>query len=535
MTVKKLICALLCLLMLSLAGCRENNTESSSSALPPVIQTAAKNSIELLFCYSDTFNPYTATTDINRTLCKLMFDPLIKLDNSFEPVYCLASSAQMSGNTCTVTLKNAVFSDGSAISASDVVYSYNLAKASTTAYASQLYEVSSAVARDNLTVVFNLTRNDPYFINLLDFPIIKSGSDKITDADGVIQPPIGSGRYIPSADRRTLIQNSKYHGSKGEITEIKLTDAPDADSVSHYVEVGTADLYYTDLADGNIVRMSGKKADINLNHLVFIGINDAYEPLSSKDIRYAISSALDRKAIVQSAFYNNALPATGFFSPAFEEVKSVQTLSETSNLEIALENLGRIGYNSKSAEGYMVNSSGKYPSFTLLVNKENHSRLLAANLIAKQLKAAGIDIRVIEKSYADYTAALSSGNFQLYLGEVKLLNNMDMSGLVIPGGSAAYGVGANAVADGTEAPADDTSAEEAEQTPTALSCKDMIDGFYAGNKTVTDVAGTLLTEMPQIPVCYRLGLLFYSSDIENGVEASVSDIYFSIERYTFKK
>ena len=45
----------------------------------------------------------------------------------------------------------------------------------------------------------------------------------------------------------------------------------------------------------------------------------------------------------------------------------------------------------------------------------------------------GISVRVAEKSFADYTAALSSGNFQLYLAEVAITPNMDISSLVTEG------------------------------------------------------------------------------------------------------
>lgn len=43
-------------------------------------------------------------------------------------------------------------------------------------------------------MVIKLGRADPYFANVLDFPIIKRNSDKITDSDGVTHPPIGCGR-----------------------------------------------------------------------------------------------------------------------------------------------------------------------------------------------------------------------------------------------------------------------------------------------------------------------------------------------------
>ena len=526
---KRLICLILCIcIAITLSACRSSNTSSDSSDYTQTDNDSNAFKASLLYSYSDSFNPYSATTQINRQLCKLLFDPLIKLDNNFEVVHCLAQSATLSQKSCTVVLKNVNFTDGSRVTADDVAYSFNLAKSSNTVYASQLYEVSSVTVADTVTVIFNLTRFDPCFINLLDFPIIKSGSVGITDSDGVEIPPIGCGRYTVNDDKTKLIFNDMYYGNKGEIKTINLINAPDSESVSHHVEVGATSIYYADLSDGNIVRMSGKKTEINLNSLVYIGINSSYGDLTGKNMRYAISSALNRTDICQQAFYNNAKPATGFLSPDLKAVSHVQSIDKKSNTQITIENLEEIGYNSLDGNGYRINSAGKHPIYSLLVNSDNNSKLSCANVIASQLKSAGIEIRVVAKHYSEYIADLQSGNFQLYLGEINILNNMDISNLVIAGGLAAYGVGLE--------PQDvDENGNIAPNTVSPV--QNVISGYYSAdsNVTLSDVASTVLTEMPQIPVCFRLGLLFYNSNILSGVVASQSDIYFSIESYVCTK
>lgn len=522
MNLKKALCWLmLVFILLSICGCDKQIDSNNSSESVTSETEISDKTINLLYCYSDSFNPYTASTSINRTLCKLIFEPLIKLDNNFEPIYCIAQSAISDGNKCTVSLKSITFSDGSAVTADDIIYSYRLAKASSTIYSSQLYEVTAVSASDNHTIVFTLTRNDPYFINLLDFPIIKSGSDTIVDADGVSQPPIGAGRFSVNSEHTGLIKNNYYFGENGQISSINLIDAPDSESVSHHVEVGATDIYYTDISDGNIVRMSAKKTDVNLNSFVYIGINSSYGALANREMRYAIASAINRSDICKSAYYNNALPATGFFSPVFKDAAAAQTLDKKSNLQITVENLDKIGYNSLNENGYRINSNGSRLSFTLLVNSENSSRVNAAQLIANQLKSAGIEIKIIEKSYNDYLASLNANDFQLYLGEINILSNMDISPLVLQGGSAAYGV------------VNQTASATATSIESTITTADIINSFYSGESSINDVAGFLLTEMPQIPICYRVGLLFYDNDIKSGVEASQSDIYLSIQNYKY--
>lgn len=529
--IKRILCLALSLIMVfSFAGCSSNKKKDESNKSSSQTETKSKD-ISMLYCRADTFNPYTAASDINRNLCKLLYEPLIKTDNSYKAVYRLAKNVDFGDKTCTVEIKNAFFSDGSTVTANDIVYSCNLAKSSAASYSSKLYEVQKIEAINDKTVMFTLTVNDPYFENLLDFPIIKAESDTVTDSDGVIQPPIGCGRYILSGDRAYLYLNDNYYGEKGEIQKINLIDTPDQDAVSHYVEVGAVSFYYADLADGNIVRMSGKKAEVNLNNLVYIGINDSYGELNDKYMRYAISSAINRSGICSNAYHNNATPATGFYNPCFEEVRAVQSLSDEANLQITIENLDKIGYNRVDNMGYRINSAGKRASFKLLVNSENRSRVLAANEIAAQLKSAGIEITVIEKTYEQYVADLTAGNFQLYLGEINILQNMDLSRLVIKGGSAAYGVGLKEQA--TEQTPNGDNSAETEEAEASDPVADAIAFFYEGRISISDVAGILLTEMPQIPICYRKGLLFYSEDI-SGAQASESDIYFNIESYSYK-
>lgn len=531
---KKIICVFLALCMfLTFTGC-QNATDANSSSgnitVAPSLSADTKT-ISLLYSYSDSFNPYTAKTAANREISSLLYDSLIKTDNNFESIYVLALSAETVDKVCTVKLRDAVFTDGSAVTADDVIYSYNTAKASAR-YMHNFYEVVSVSAADTKTVVFKLSQNDPYFINLLTFPIIKSGTSGVTDADGKEIAPVGCGRYYIAEDGVSFKQNQNYYGKKGNIQTVKLINSPDAASTSHYVEVGATAVYYTE--GDNIVRMSGKKTEVNLNRFIYIGINSSYGSLSLREMRYAISSALDRDAICQTAYYNNAVSATGFFNPRFKATQALQTIENKPNSKITVENLTKIGYNSMNSNGFYANSSGNNPVFTLLVNSENSSRVTAANLIAEQCKSAGIQINVVQCSYEQYVERLTSGSFQLYLGEIEVTHNMDLSALVIPGGSAAYGV---SVGEDNTTDTDTQDAENPDATqsgaPQKSGCEQILAAYHSGSCGISDVAGTLLTEMPQIPICYLNGVLFYDSAIIGGVQASSSDIYLSFENYEF--
>ena len=517
---KKFLSLILAFSLLVLAvGCKDNKNPSGDSGNKENAQSKTKNSITMLYSAADSFNPYVAKTDVNKQLCQLLYEPLIKLDSEFNPVYAIAKEVVTEQNKSVVTLKNVSFSDDSPLTARDVVYSFLLAKSSQGVYATQLYEAVSAVAVAENKVEFVLSKQDPYFINLLTFPILKAESDTITDSDGVLQPPIGSGKYMLNDKNDGLIINPNSFYKQGNIKTIKLINAPDNESVTHYAQVGAADVYYSNISDGRIVRMSGKRYSVNLNNMVYLGINKNVPQLSQKEIRQALASGIDRTKLCKDAFYNNAIAATGFFSPVWNEVKSLQNIQIEAKKEITIENLEKIGYNRLDSSGNRINSHGTVLSFTLLVNSENQIRVTAAKAIASQLSEYGIKIKVIEKTYNDYLACLSGGSFELFLGEIRLTDNMDISCMVSAGGSAAFGLNFQTGND-----SDSVSANPA----------DVIAGFYSGVNSIADVVSILQNEMPFIPLCYRTGVLFCNDKIENVDTPSVSDIYSSIESYIYK-
>ena len=180
-----------------------------------------------------------------------------------------------------------------------------------------------------------------------------------------------------------------------------------------------------------------------------------------------------------------------------------------------------------NSNGYYANTSGNNPVFTLLVNSENSARVAAANMIAEQCKTAGIEIKVVGCTYEQYVERLTSGNFHLYLGEIQVSDNMDFAPLVTSNGSISYGIRKNNAdtSNGVEG-------NEGQETEVNY-CDAIMNSYHSGTCSIADVATTLLTELPQIPVCYLNGVLFYDSEIRGGVSASHNDIYFSFEDYEF--
>ena len=78
-------------------------------------------------------------------------------------------------------------------------------------------------------------------------------------------------------------------------------------------------------------------------------------------------------------------------------------------------------------------------SLTLLVNIEDMAKSAAANRIEEDLESAGLRVTVERLAWEDYVKALKRGQFDLYLAEVYLTADFDLTSLISPQGELNYG------------------------------------------------------------------------------------------------
>ncbi len=536
------------ILLLSCIGCKSDseNAENASSNQSGTDTTTVPK-LTLLYSANDSLNPYKAESLLNRRLSLLMYDPLVKLDSKLQPRFVLADSIEFDGKDCVITLKNALFSDGTQVTAEDVVFSMDAALSSElTAFKQQLSNVKSYKADENGKFRVTLNKVDPYFANLLDFPIIKKGSDELVDENKIALPPVGSGAYIFDTKEELLTVNTKYSLGSPAVLTINLIDAPDSAVEKYNLEVGNVSIYYTDLSDGIVPPMSGNSSTLALNNLIYLGVNLNNTFLRKAEMRYALAAAIDRTAVCNDAYFGYATPALGLFNSVWNDAGSLQNLTKTADLENVVAILKDIGYNSKDEEGFFVNSKGKPITFKLIVNNENDRRLKTAELLKKQLETAGFKIELVTLEWDKYVEALTFGNFDLYLAETKLPNNMDVTELVTSNGSLSYGIPApkpaeNDPTDSTKTDEDgqvdettqDSDSDNKQSNNSVLVSSvplldDAVHGFYNEKLSLVDIINAFNAEMPLIPVCHRQGLTSCSPEINAENMSSLSDAYFGI-------
>jgi len=455
---------------------------------------------------STTLNPYMCKSTLNATVSDLLYDQLITVNSQYEAEFVIARSVeQTSAKVITVTLRDGiVFSDGSVLTGEDIKYSFLAAKAEGSRFASQLEHFVNCMYTEN-TISFRLDKNDPMSYMLLDFPIIKKGSD----ADGAV--PIGSGRYYyySDAERGTyLLRNTKWYNNSGDydIQRISLLSMPTIESIIHSIEIGTVSYFYTDLRDGYPSRINAYYAPVNLNNLIYIGMDTSDSRLRDYQIRKAISDALNREEIITNAFAGRAYAATGPLPTAWAPAATAQSGSTLSNLALAQQLLDDAGFINMDENYIRNNGSGQTLSYYLLVNKENPQHVATAEGITKQLGSVGIKILVNAVSAETYRERLAAGQYDLYLGEFAMFNNMDFSPLFTPNNGIYYGL-----------------------TPEVTT--NAWNSYLEGTSDIADVVEAFETEYPFIPICYRLGMVCYSRSINAHMDVTESDLFYGMDMW----
>ena len=110
------------------------------------------------------------------------------------------------------------------------------------------------------------------------------------------------------------------------------------------------------------------------------------------EFRKALSHCIDRESIIRNVYY-------GMAEPLYGAIPSINKLWHNPNIakfEYDLEEADRIltaaGYIDRDGDGVREDSEGNPVSFTLLVQPDNRERQGMANIVADDLKKAGINL-----------------------------------------------------------------------------------------------------------------------------------------------
>lgn len=496
------ICFVLSMCLL-FSACSVKDNEDENIAETPTGQnndgTESENLIILPYSSSDSLNPFFASGIENISLASLSFEPLFKVKKDYTPEPALADTYSVTQSAVEVALKPSQFSDGTSVGVNDVVYSFNKAKTSA-AYAQNLINVKSAKASGN-KITFELNAPDLFALNTLTFPIVKSGT-----ADKADSVALGSGPYIYGDLQYT--KNEKYSGEVS-LKTIKLYNIVSLEYASNAVEIGNVNFLFDDLSTGKYERIEAENAHIGLNNLVYLGLNNAYGALASSAVRTAVYYAADKDEISSSAYQGYAKAAPVLFNPSYSGASDLISGSSAADKDKAQNILMKSGFTKYSKSGILTDGKNEL-KFTLLVNSDNTFRSTAAQHIADSLNLLGFSVVIESLPTEQYLAKIAAGNFQMYLGEIKLTDNMDFWQFFKDSGAASKGI--------------DKSLKVCAQ----------YQAFCEGTIGIDVFINSFLDDVPFVPICYRDGIASFKAGIVPDFSYSGENLYGNIVKWTEK-
>ena len=486
------LCVLLCI-----GGCDEVPDPSDLTTDPvgdddtPSSDTTEELVFALPYSHDDTLNPFAAATEVNLQLSHLLYDSLTVLTEDYVPTLSLASDVTLPDAThLVVTLREgAVFSDGSAVTAADVVASFQAAQTSAN-YKTLLSNLTAAKADGKKRqVTFTLATADIHARACLTFPVVKAA----TLTDKAATAPIGGGLYMveQTAGGLQLVKNP-HHPTEVRFAAIPLRHLPTTAARYYALASGRIAYCFDDLSEGETPRITGASRPVAVHTLVFLGVNSAHKQLALPAVRQALSLMLDRTAL--AAVYGERGTASASPLPTtWQPMTAAAAPSHEQDTEGATALLTDAGY---PLEGKNL------PELRLIYNSDRADRGEMAGLIRTQAEACGITIVLKPMTEAEYRQCLEKGDYDLYLGEYRFGADMSLRSLLL-GGKTSYGVAAGS---------------------TAVAAYRHYLGGEDDLQAFLDAFGT---DTPFIPLCYRGGVAAYDRRL-TAVTPTGFDPYYGI-------
>ncbi|MEG2574879.1 MAG: ABC transporter substrate-binding protein [Christensenella sp.] len=464
-----------------------------------------------------SLDPLTATDEDLVNLLALIYEPAVRVGNDGKPEPCLAESWTVDESGTVYTFKvrpNVTFTDGTPLTAADIVYSANRVVSVTGAafgvpivpsvqpsepspsaspeasptveivqsnpYSRYNSIVAGIEAVDTETVKLTMTKPGVEALYFMSFPIM-------TEALAAQGMTVGTGPYkLEAFDAETeavFAVNDTWWGTKPNIQQIVAKPMTGSSAKLDAVSTSVLDFVTTDVLYAGKYKIAGKTqvVDYMTNYYDCLIPNLSNAALGVTEVRKALSYTIDRREIISTVLLNHAVPANMPIAPNFYAYDP--KYKQDDNLKTARELLRSAGYKTSADD-----PDGGALQFSLIVPDDRTLpyRMEAARAIAKQCEEVGITINVETLNQKDYYDRLQAKSFDLALCSFYMDEDPDIGFMFDIGGAANYG-GVNS--------SEITGAISAARN--AFKEEDIVNAYSELQKQLTE-------RVPQIGLYYRM-------------------------------
>lgn len=357
--------------------------------------------------------------------------PLVYQDTAGEYHPLLATYATEDSATWTFTIVDGMtWSDGKLVTAEDILYtlqyedqngSANLmdqtdSEGKTTKAKYTGYTLSDDKRSISLTLASPNVRE---LSNMTSFRVLPKhvyeGKETLTEED----MRIGCGPYAfesfskeagtisftvnPYYPETPNVERLVYQIFSNEDTLYLALQNGDIDMTWNY-STGVSATYQDVLAASDNVTLVNVPA---ANEPAVLAFNNANGPLSDRNLRQAVVSALDYEAF--RTYFGSPyaeIPNRGFVPSCTVGYKATEQLK--TDLDAAASYMKAAGYTEKNADGFYVDADGNPAGFTLTVNGDKTAHVGYAELVKTSLEAFGIQVTLDAVDGTSYNAKTSN-------------------------------------------------------------------------------------------------------------------------------
>lgn len=422
---KKTLLATIAAGMLLSAAAQAEDIKQGGTLTVPIINTG----------FVENFNPYT-TKDLYHGI---MFEPLMVFNNmTGKTDFRLAESYAYSDDLKTITLKlkpGLKWSDGTPLTAEDVVYSFMLTKEAPAFDQKGIWSgknLQTITSTDETTVVFQLEKADSTFAwNLERYHIVpKHVWSKVNDLTTFTNPnPVGSGpmtvvKYL-KPQQMELCRNPNYYlEGRPYLDCVNFRSYNDNSQIQPALIKGEIDWGSNFIADVESTFVAQDKANNHFwypaNDAIHLYVNTKQKPFDDLRVRQALSMALDREAIVDIAAYG--YPTANYNPGGIAELYKThidQSVNQKYgyltqyDAEKAKSLLDEAGLVDKNGDGYRDNADGSNISFDIEVVNGWTDWIQVVQMVTEYFEEVGIKANVKTVDWAVYDKNLKESNYTM--------------------------------------------------------------------------------------------------------------------------
>ena len=405
--------------------------EDSMSNTEHLDQTSTVSTIQkdLRFAIAelDTINPILSNNRNVHEVTKIIYEPLVTLNQNYKLTYCLAEEVVKQDDTTYIVKlrKGVLWQDGSNFTEKDVHFTIDMIKSEnvSTTYKNNLKYVTGYQMIDDYTFKLTLSQAVPFFEYNLTFPILSAnyyGQDDFVNTDKNIAP-IGTGMFkilAVEANVIRLVKNDIYwdNSKKAMAEEVNINLYSSMGEVYNAFKSGELDIITVTAnnIEDYIGSLGYNKIEYKTREYDFLAFNTASEIFSEVAVRQAISKIIDKDSMVVSCL--GAGYASSNFSLDMGNWLYTKDLTVTPNTDEAKQILESNGWiyrnNSWTKEGKLLDVN-------IVVNSNNEARIRVAQNISEQLNNFGIKANVQTVSAEQYTNVLNNKNFECILAGIE--------------------------------------------------------------------------------------------------------------------